>query len=92
MTAGSAVLYVLLGGMEAILTVIATAYPVYSSLSIINFYTLATIYRDQKLFNAHGYVGSRLLSFNNGVYTWFGLPLTSSTISFNAFVIGSCLS
>jgi hypothetical protein len=87
----AAVLNALLGGIQAILTVIITAYPLYSSLPIINFYTLETIYRDQKLFNEYGYVGSGLLSFNNGVYTWFGVTFTSSAISFNAFVIGSCL-
>ena len=63
--------------MQAILTVIATAYPIYLSLMTINFYTLAAIDRDDW--------------FNRDRYTWFGLPFTSSAILFNAFGIGCCL-
>jgi hypothetical protein len=74
----AAVLYVLLGGIQAILTVIATAYPICLPLMAINVFTSAKINRDEWL-----------ITSNN--MPWFGLPIFSSAILFNAFGIGCCL-
>jgi hypothetical protein len=75
--ASATVLYVLLGGVQAILTVIAVAYPVCLPLFAIN--TFATY----KIEHGDG------MTF--GSVRWFGLPIVSSAIWFYAFGIGCCL-
>ena len=74
----AAVLYVLLGGIQAILTVIAIAYPICLPLIAINNLTSATIDRAQWL--------------SRGDYwSWFGLPVFGNAILFDTFGVGSCL-
>ena len=75
----AAVLYVLLGGIGAILTVIAVAYPICVTLLTINLFTSATIDRAEWLVTIGKYI------------SWFGLPIVSSAIFFNAFGTGCCL-
>ena len=75
----AAVLYVLLGGIQAILTVIAVSYPICLPLLGINAFTSATIDRAEWLVT----IGKDI--------SWFGLPIVSSTIFFNAFGTGCCL-
>jgi hypothetical protein len=77
----AAVLYVLLGGSQAILTVSAVAYPVGIPLLAINYYASGTINRDVWL--------------NDGITrnlpTWFWFPVAASAIWFYTFGIGCCL-
>jgi len=75
----AAVFYVLLGGIQAILTVIAIAYPVCLPLLAINAMTSATIDRAEWL--------SRI--GDNG--SWFGLPVFGNAILFDTFGVGCCL-
>lgn len=75
----AAVLYVLLGGIQAILTVIAIAYPLCLPLLAINTLTSATIDRAEWL--------SRI--GDNG--SWFGLPVFGNAILFDTFGVGCCL-
>ena len=75
----AAVLYVLLGGIGAILTVIAVAYPICVTILTINLFTSATIDRAEWLVTIGKYI------------SWFGLPIVSSAIFFNAFGTGCCL-
>jgi hypothetical protein len=76
--ASAAVLYVLLGGSQAILTVIAVAYPVCLPLFGINLFASATITDEEWLKKASD-------------IPWFGLPIFNSMIWFYTFGIGSCL-
>jgi hypothetical protein len=62
----AAVTYVLLGGVQAILTVMAVAYPVGLPLMAINHYA-------------------------NNTIRWFGLPVSSTRLWLDAFIIGSCM-
>jgi hypothetical protein len=79
--ASATVLYVLLGGVQAILTVVAIAYPVCLPLFAINTFATQSIERSLE----HGYeVGSESLR-------WFGLPIVSNAIWFYAFGISCCL-
>ncbi len=75
--ASATVLYVLLGGVQAILTVIAIAYPVNMPLFAINIFATKTIERSD-------WSGSDSLR-------WFGLPIVSNALWFYAFGIGCCL-
>ncbi|WP_373541355.1 hypothetical protein [Chamaesiphon sp.] len=75
----AAVLYVLLGGIQAILTVIVVGYPICLPLAAINVFTLATIDRE------------KWLNASDPDFSWFGLPIASNAIGFNAFSIGCCL-
>jgi hypothetical protein len=75
--ASATVLYVLLGGVQAILTTIAIAYPVCLPLLAINIFATYKIERGD---------GMTL-----GSLRWFGLPIVSSAIWFYAFEIGCCL-
>ncbi len=75
----AAVLYVLLGGIQAILTVIAVGYPICLPLFAINMFASMTINQDD------------LLTRNGGNISWFGLPIASSALWFYAFGTGCCL-
>jgi hypothetical protein len=75
--ASATVLYVLLGGVQAILTTIAIAYPVCLPLFAINLFATYQIERED---------GVTLASLQ-----WFWLPIASNTIWFYAFGIGCCL-
>ena len=77
--ASAAVLYVLLGGIQAILTVLVVAYPICLPLLAINTFTLGTINQDEAL------------KRNGNDISWGGLPITSNAIWFDAFGIGCCL-
>jgi hypothetical protein len=75
--ASATVLYVLLGGVHAILTVVAIAYPVGLPLFAIN--TFAT------------YSSERGYEMGSESLRWFGLPVVGSFIWFYAFGISCCL-
>jgi hypothetical protein len=75
----AAVLYVLLGGIQAILTVIAVAYPVYLPLLVVNAFVSGTINRDEWLDRTNEYL------------SWFGLPVMGNAILFCMFGTGCCL-
>jgi hypothetical protein len=77
--ASAAVLYVLLGGIQAILTVIAVGYPVCLPILAINAFASATIERDSWLDRTNEHI------------SWFGLPIANSALCFYAFGIGCCL-
>ncbi len=77
--ASAAVLYVLLGGIQAILTVLVISYPICLPLLAINAFTSATIDREE------------WLKTSGDNFPWFGLPIGSNAIAFNAFGIGCCL-
>jgi hypothetical protein len=77
--ASAAILYVLLGGIQAILTTAAVAWPMFFASQILNEVTLQTI-------QGHGggywgYIDAR----------WFGLLIASSAIRLHLFVAVSCL-
>ena len=76
--ASMAVLYVLLGGVQAIVTVIAVAFPLWLPIALINFFMSGTIN------------GERLLQ-DNDLINWFGLTIDSSATRFYIFITGSCL-
>jgi hypothetical protein len=73
-----AVLYVLMGGIQAIVTTIVVAYPVWIALDTVNTSTLPTI-------DLQEWSVKSSLSIS-----WFWLPITSSAIGFYAFIIGCC--
>jgi hypothetical protein len=76
----AAVLYVLLGGSQAILTVSAVAYPVGIPLLAINYYASGTINHDS------------LLDYGmRNMPTWFWLPVAVGAIWFYTFGIGCCI-
>jgi hypothetical protein len=75
----AAVLYVLLGGIQAILTVIAVAYPVCMPLLGINAFASATINQEEWL----------TIRSNENI-TWFGIPVFGSAIGMYAFVTACC--
>ncbi len=75
----AATLYVLLGGVQAILTVIAVAYPIGMPLLAINTFLSATINHDDWLTR---------ISEN---ISWFWLPVFGSAIWLDVFAIGCCL-
>jgi hypothetical protein len=74
-----ATLYVLLGGIQAILTVITVAYPIIIPLIAINSLLSATIDRAEWLTR---------ISEN---ISWFWLPIAGSAMGFYAFATGCCL-
>jgi hypothetical protein len=74
----AAVLYVLLGGIQAILTVIAVAYPVCLPILAINIFASATLNNE------------KWLKTGGGNTFWFGLPISSSAVWFYAFGTASC--
>jgi hypothetical protein len=75
----AATLYVLLGGVQAILTVSAVAYPMGLTILAINSYTSATINQDD------------WLTRTSENAAWFWLPVSNSAIWFDVFGIGCCL-
>jgi hypothetical protein len=76
--ASATVLYVLLGGVQAILTTVAIAYPICLPLLAINTFATHSIE-----LSGDG-VGSDSLR-------WFWLPIVSNALWFDAFGIGCCL-
>jgi hypothetical protein len=73
-------LYVLLGGIQAILTVGAVAWPTGLVVMMINVYASATIDRSEWLTKPY-----------SSVIRWFGLPISASALWMYAFVIGTCV-
>jgi hypothetical protein len=70
--ASAAVLYVLLGGSQAILTVIAVGYPIFLPIISINTITSQTL-NSQEFFNS------------STQPSWFWIPIISNAILFNVF-------
>jgi hypothetical protein len=77
--ASAAILYVLLGGIQAILTTAAVAWPMFFASQILNEVTLQTIQGQGGGY--WGYIETR----------WFGLMIASSAIRLHLFVAVSCL-
>jgi hypothetical protein len=75
----ASVLYVLLGGFQAIVTVIAVAFPIWLPLVAINAFLSGTINRE------------RWLNQSSHHLSWFGIIINSSAVQFYAFGIGCCL-
>jgi hypothetical protein len=78
----AAVLFVLLGGTQAILTVCAVAYPVGIPILVINFYLSGAI-------NRNGWFMDNAII--NNVKSWFWLPVSGSALGLYTFGIGSCI-
>jgi hypothetical protein len=74
----AAVLYVLLGGIQAIVTVLVIAYPICLPIMAINAFASATINREYWL-------------GKTSELSWFGLPIFNHTMLFYAFGSGCCL-
>jgi hypothetical protein len=79
--ASAAVLYVLLGGFQAILTVIAISYPVLMPIAAINSFAAPTLANNSS---------SAWMDIS-----WFGIPIASNAILFNifgtiCFLVASC--
>jgi hypothetical protein len=77
--ASTATLYVLLGGIQAILTVGAVAWPTGMMVLMINTFASATIERSEWLIKPYSIV------------RWFGLPISASALWLYTFIVGSCL-
>jgi hypothetical protein len=79
----AAILYVLLGGVQAILTVVAVGFPLYHGpITLINNYTSATL-------DPHSWL--RALSYENArKISWFFLPISSRSAWLNIFISASC--
>jgi hypothetical protein len=75
----AAVLYVLLGGLQAIVTVLAVAYPIGIVIFVLNQFASATINKEDWFKHA-----------DNEYLSWFGLKVFSSAIGFYAFMSSSC--
>ncbi|WP_309733951.1 hypothetical protein [Chamaesiphon sp. OTE_75_metabat_556] len=76
--ASATVLYVLLGGVQAILSAIAIGYPLWMPLMAINTVVTRSIERDGDVFG-----------FDS--LCWFGLPIVGNALWFYTFEIGTCL-
>jgi hypothetical protein len=76
--ASSSILYVLLGGFQAILTTLIVAYPVCLPLLGMNYYISTTIERSDWLNSVNP-------------LSWFFIPITNSAVRFYLFGIGCCL-
>jgi hypothetical protein len=74
----TSVLYVLLGGVQAIVTVIAVAFPLCAPIALINAFLSGTINGEQWL-------------KDNDRISWFGLNIDSSAACFYIFITGCCL-
>jgi hypothetical protein len=72
----TAVLYVLLGGVQAIVTVLVAAYPIAIPLFGINIFASATINQEEWLTHSHEHL------------VWFGLPVFATPIWLDAFATG----
>jgi hypothetical protein len=79
LVASASVLYVLLGGIQAIVTVIAIGYPLCLPILAINAFASATINRESWLDRT----GEHL--------SWFGMPIAGSALWFYTFGTGCCL-
>jgi hypothetical protein len=77
--ASTAVLYVLLGGIQAILTVIVIGYPICLPLLAINAFASGTLNHDTNWLH------------NTTSSYWFMLPVFSSALWFYSFSTGCCL-
>lgn len=75
----AAVLYVLLGGIQAIVTVLTVAYPIGIVIFVLNQLASATINK-----------GEWFKNVDREYISWFGLPVFSSAIGLYAFVTGVC--
>ncbi len=75
----AAVLYVLLGGIQPILTIIAVAYPTVLPVFLIDRFTAATINQE------------KWLKEIDRVVQWFWLPVGGSALWLYAFGVGCCL-
>jgi hypothetical protein len=71
-------LYVLLGGIQAILTVGVVAWPTGVVIMMINSFASATIERSEWLTKPYE------------ILRWFGIPISASALWLYAFVIGTC--
>ena len=71
-----AVLYVLLGGIQAIVTTIVVGWPLFLPIQVINSYVIGDINHETWLEHTD--------------LSWFGLPIASSAISFYTFGIVGC--
>ncbi len=78
--ASTSTLYVLLGGIQAILTVGAIAWPTGLMIMLVNVYASATIESSEWLIKPY-----------SSVLRWFGIPIGGSALWLYAFIIGSCL-
>ncbi len=78
--ASTATLYVLLGGIQAILTVGVVAWPTGMMVLMINTFASATIERSEWLIKPY-----------SSILRWFGLPISASALWLYAFIVGSCL-
>jgi|GEM_PF-686013 len=76
--ASGSVLYVLLGGVQAIVTVIAVAFPLCAPIAVINNFMSGTI------------DGEKWLKDSDRI-SWFGLKIDSSATCFYIFITGCCL-
>jgi hypothetical protein len=72
-------LYVLLGGIQAILTVGAIAWPTGWIIMMVNMYASATIDRSQWLIKPYS------------VIRWFGIPISASALWLYSLIIATCL-
>jgi hypothetical protein len=77
--ASASVLYVLLGGSQAILTTLIVSYPVCLPLFAINYYASETINR------------AEWLGRDPSPLSWFFIPLSNDAIRLYLFGIGCCL-
>jgi hypothetical protein len=77
--ASTSILYVLLGGFQAILTTLVASYPVCLPLLLINHYTNSTI------------EGDAWLNSDRGHLSWFFMTLTNEAIRLYLFGVGCCL-
>jgi hypothetical protein len=78
----AAVLYALLGGVQAIVTVIAVAFPICLPLAVINAFLSGTINHQEWL---------NRTSERSEQVSWFGLIINSSAVWLYAFGTGCCL-
>jgi hypothetical protein len=83
--ASGAVLYVLLGGIQPILTIIAVAYPTVLPVLLINQFAAATINQEKWLKEI-----DRVVQWYR-VVQWFWLPVGGSALWLYGFGIGCCL-
>jgi hypothetical protein len=75
-------LYVLLGGIQAILTVGVVAWPTGMMVMMVNMYASATIDRSDWLFAPYSY---------SSVVRWFGLSVSGSALWLYSLIIATCL-
>jgi MFS family permease len=74
----ASVLYVLLGGVQAIVTAIAVGFPLYVPIFAVNKFLSGTIDHNKWLTNSNH-------------YSWFGLAIFNNAIWLNVWMTGCCL-